>query len=438
MNTSKFTLLALVFITSVTITLAQDKLRKEQKFNRPLDPQPLVGIEFLRLRNPSVIIQDILDTTGTVRKNLTRYKTTRHDMAPGVMTESGIYDFDAASNTWTVNQVDKYDIVYNPTYKVTTQSFVQHLLPDSSQNTTLKSIFVLDNMHRADTERVYTIQGQDTNIHAHYFFHYDSLGRLAHLTNKLADKSSYEIHLAYDHAARINSELILYSKSQFATIDSSTRRTWTYNGKGLVDFYQEEHYGQKGLGVGWVIDRKTTFEYDTNGRLVNDRVYFNNALNPDAPELKYIHQYTYDQQGLMRELAETINHNVINSSTTKLVIQYDAFLNATTGELYVWNGNSFNSKPSRHYIFSQETTSVHAIVSNTFDLYPNPANLILNITASKNIGRIDIYNPEGRLVYSGDSPSNSASIDVSSLSAGIYSVVCQYGPTYKLIITHGT
>lgn len=426
-------------IISVATLMGQDKLRREQKFNRPLDPQPLVGIEFLRLRNPSIIIQEITDTSGTIRKNTTRYKTVKHDIAPGAFTESGIYEFDPSSGTWKVNQVDKYDLAYNPTFKVITESYVNHLFPDSTQNTTFRSLFILNNSHRADTERVYSISGQDTNIYSHYFFYYDSLGRLAHLTNKLADKSSFEISVAYDNIDRINGELILYSKSQFATIDSSTRRTWTYNSKGLVDFYQEEHYGQKGLDVGWVIDRRTTFDYDTNSRLVTDHVYFNNALNPDAPELKYIHQYTYDQQGMLRELAETVNHNVINSSTTKLVIQYDAFLNATTGEEYLWNGIAFNSKPSRHFIFSQDATSIQSPVANgMLHIYPNPANQTLNITASRDIGRLDIYSIEGRLVYSCNLPSNHVSIDISSFLPGVYSVVCPLSPASKLVITHGT
>lgn len=439
MNTSKFTLSALFLIASVSTLMGQDRLRREQKFNRQLDPQPLVGIEFLRLRNPSIIIQQVTDTSGSVKKNITRYKTVKHDIAPGALTESGIYDFDEISGTWKVNQVDKYDVMYNPTFKVVTQSYVDHLLPDASQNTTYKSLFILDNAHRADTERVYAISAQDTSIYSHFFFYYDSVGRLSHLTNRLADKSSYEIFISYDNADRIGRQLTLYSKSQFATIDSSARRTWTYNSRGLVDFYQEEHYGQRGLDIGWIIDRKTTFTYDTNGRLTADYVYFNNALNPDVPELKYVHQYTYDQQGMMREMTETINHNVINSSTTKLVIQYDAFMNATVGDEYLWNGNSFNTIPSRHFIFSQETTSIEApVAKNALEMYPNPASRTLNISASRDIGQLRIYSIEGKLVYACDVPYNTTTIDVSSLSPGVYSVVCPHVISTRLIITQGT
>lgn len=73
---------------------------------------------------------------------------------------------------------------------------------------------------------------------------------------------------------------------------------------------------------------------------------------------------------------------------------------------------------------------------NLLEVYPNPATKTINISASKDIGRLDIYSIEGKLVYSCNLLTAAASIDVSSLPPGVYSVVCGHASS-KLIITQG-
>ncbi|MBQ2573678.1 MAG: T9SS type A sorting domain-containing protein, partial [Bacteroidales bacterium] len=87
---------------------------------------------------------------------------------------------------------------------------------------------------------------------------------------------------------------------------------------------------------------------------------------------------------------------------------------------------------------SETTTAIVTNISGvetSIDIFPNPANDILNITSSETISEIEIVNTLGQVVYRVEVNSDNAVCDVEDLKAGVYivrihgmnnaSVVCQ-------------
>jgi hypothetical protein len=68
------------------------------------------------------------------------------------------------------------------------------------------------------------------------------------------------------------------------------------------------------------------------------------------------------------------------------------------------------------------TASVEDLAQFNFKSYPNPAKDIINLSAAKNIDKIEIYSLLGQQVKSIPLNSNSAKVNVSGLSKGVYLV----------------
>jgi hypothetical protein len=68
------------------------------------------------------------------------------------------------------------------------------------------------------------------------------------------------------------------------------------------------------------------------------------------------------------------------------------------------------------------TTSVDDLKQFNFSVYPNPASNNLNLSASKNIDSVEIFNLIGQKVMTVIPNSNTTSINVSSLNSGVYIV----------------
>ena len=90
------------------------------------------------------------------------------------------------------------------------------------------------------------------------------------------------------------------------------------------------------------------------------------------------------------------------------------------------------SAPSKLYIdnfyfYKGLPLNNQSFVLTTFRMYPNPANNILNVSCASSIDAIEIYNALGQLVAKENYTSNQASINVSSLSKGVYILSAKVG-----------
>jgi hypothetical protein len=67
----------------------------------------------------------------------------------------------------------------------------------------------------------------------------------------------------------------------------------------------------------------------------------------------------------------------------------------------------------------ENTLSTNLIEKNTLNIYPNPADDIINVFSAGEFGKVDIYNVSGQKVYS-DKLMNNNSLNVGHLDSGIY------------------
>ncbi len=69
--------------------------------------------------------------------------------------------------------------------------------------------------------------------------------------------------------------------------------------------------------------------------------------------------------------------------------------------------------------------SISTLSADELKLYPNPASQMITIEATENISSVEIVSVTGQLVYSGNPIANVCTIDITKLSAGVYTVKVQ-------------
>lgn len=95
-------------------------------------------------------------------------------------------------------------------------------------------------------------------------------------------------------------------------------------------------------------------------------------------------------------------------------------------------GNSYYGQVE-DYSLSVGTLTVSDVNNVSFKYYPNPVKDILTITSSDKVNSISVYNVAGQLLKTN---SNSNTIDMSTLSTGIYLIKTNIGreiQTFKVI-----
>ena len=75
-------------------------------------------------------------------------------------------------------------------------------------------------------------------------------------------------------------------------------------------------------------------------------------------------------------------------------------------------------------------------MENNFNIYPNPANDVINIEAEFDVEEVTIYNITGVMVYNEQCTMNNVQLNVSDLNSGVYfvKVVTNNGETVKRFI----
>ena len=85
---------------------------------------------------------------------------------------------------------------------------------------------------------------------------------------------------------------------------------------------------------------------------------------------------------------------------------------------------TFNNLPNEQFI------------TNTFMVYPNPANDIINISGKTTITKTEVYSTLGKLIFSNNHQSNQAIVNIKELSSGMYllKVTSENGTETKKIL----
>lgn len=161
----------------------------------------------------------------------------------------------------------------------------------------------------------------------------------------------------------------------------------------------------------------------------SDLIYYS---NPDFPEWDQRVLMTVLKDKEIRALKFNEDFTVLESDSIYLKEQFGRLRDIEIGsenEIYLaTNGQSWaNTNPNTHAIVRLTTKNVGVSISEvapeTFSIYPNPANSIVNIEISSDNYpiNINVYNALGSNVFTENNiMNNNIKIDVSNFSQGIY------------------
>lgn len=105
---------------------------------------------------------------------------------------------------------------------------------------------------------------------------------------------------------------------------------------------------------------------------------------------------------------------------------------ATLGAIDFFSASATHSAYYDDFLFDN-SLSVEEFSLDSFSVYPNPVNDILNINSRANVNSITIYNVLGKTILESTPNKISPSIDMSALPSGIYLVKVVIGENSKTI-----
>lgn len=211
-------------------------------------------------------------------------------------------------------------------------------------------------------------------------------------------------------------------------IDDSERTTLNYNNSNQLYSIVVEFWN----GAAWVLDYKTDNTF-SNGKLMESLSYDYNGSTWEITD-KVDHSYDVYNNKLSEIYSELINsawektYEVSNTYDTSVLLSafYHPFKDKT-GIEYLFEGgfpythkliNTYFSDTYRTvYHYGEATASTKETVLYDFDVYPNPATSILNLSnISFTIKKVELYNVLGKKVLT----STKNKINIENLVKGVY------------------
>ena len=96
-------------------------------------------------------------------------------------------------------------------------------------------------------------------------------------------------------------------------------------------------------------------------------------------------------------------------------------MSATNGNLYLDTIQGYLNPRMYLTLGLGTASSINELIAQTTEIYPNPANNVLNIVSyTVGIEKINIYNVNGQLVLNKEVNNNQKTLNISSLESGIY------------------
>lgn len=233
----------------------------------------------------------------------------------------------------------------------------------------------------------------------------------------------------------------IHEKIQVINPDTiySVSHKGTGNEKSYFSFSINGGYNFSTVMIGY---NSVTGQYDFHSRVYD--LYF------DSPQHGYMIGYVYEEiqatgsipinQGTIFETNDfgqtwTPYISGFNNEFYSLLNVNDsiAFIGGSNGLLLKWNKNI----PLTNVLFINE----QAISENVFSAFPNPANDVLNVHLTNNFSKAQIIITDllGVVAYQNELKSNSITIPLTQLAAGLYSIEIMCGnqrQIKKLIIQH--
>jgi hypothetical protein len=117
-----------------------------------------------------------------------------------------------------------------------------------------------------------------------------------------------------------------------------------------------------------------------------------------------------------------ISATFVTSTRISLTIPKNETAKIRNGSVNFTPAN-FDAKSVRIYQEAGEPVSlINITTDNQVIIHPNPANAVLNINASSQIDKVELYSISGQLIYSGQVNNSSVSVNTSGFAQGLYIV----------------
>lgn len=237
------------------------------------------------------------------------------------------------------------------------------------------------------------------------------------------------IDYTYDDNGRL-----YYMTSGYTYDEWSEKVDFTYNENDLI--IEITYSSRYGSDTDYVAEEKMTFEYNDNNSLTKQVYYY-----VDGEELynegEYIYEYDeYNNCVSMTEYyydeieskTEYLHDLQISSETVHTYIDYEddfySYVQPTHSNMVIEaityrTDENYDFYVDCEYLYKYDELSVSLEENDvTFNVYPNPANDMINIEA-QDIELVELYDIYGRMLYSEDINDNT-SIDISDFAEGIY------------------
>ena len=183
-------------------------------------------------------------------------------------------------------------------------------------------------------------------------------------------------------------------------------------------------------GVEFPIDEGYKFEVDAayNPILVTEvRFIFNNGTSNKGGTTPTGNSSQWRVQGSNDDVTWTNLSEIIVMNSANAAVETPVTLTSTIAYRYYrfvsaikWTPNqAFTALTQLDFTVANVLSVENDVLNDAFEVYPNPANSIINISNSKNIDvkNVKLINVIGKEVYSNN---DSAPIDVKGYSSGIY------------------
>lgn len=198
---------------------------------------------------------------------------------------------------------------------------------------------------------------------------------------------------------------------------------------------------------GWENNSKTEYEYDNNGRLITEFLFYWKSMFWEK-SVNYIYDYDFSgnlaQKRLMLPIykqwrnAVSISYSDQVDSNTQTIESANGFWGGNKGQLvssyipFSFNGDMQLQKAKKlkiiysNIVNSSEPQVVIDDSDNTLTVFPNPSNGIFYFNNSlSGINRWAVYNPEGLLIRKNEGPAQSGVIDITGFPKGIYILIAE-------------
>lgn len=262
-------------------------------------------------------------------------------------------------------------------------------------------------------------------------YNYNSDGLLDNKLYQRWENNAWEDRNKYTYEYDGNENLLLYTV--YGLSDSTWqyhyRESSLYNSEDL-ELYRFQFYWDT-LMNDWEIDERRSYTYDDTLKIIEQRDGLSNGTWGAAARTLY----AYDNEGKLRIQKLQYWYNFTGEWRTVDIIEYNYNMDGSVHELLEYsvyeNGNT--DLVTRITYYYGQPQGVEDLSVSHLNLYPNPANDVVNISLKETLPSVlTIFTVEGKVVSTQTLMGRTNEVSIGDLPSGFYFVqVQQQGRVYS-------